>query len=194
MSLHFPMNCSLVFTDKWMWFSQKCCLCNKNLYLVSWILWNLDTFYTSLSSCYFPLFHIAIMKIIKSKSKLTCNSTKNIKQYIISHSLLDKTHQAFSQVSCSCSAFSELQHPCRGCHLPWPRRSVRHHQEYRPWAWDGECSSASQYHWNVCPSEDRNFSSWFGAQRSPQTFFSCPWLLVGQQYSTQKGYHGGAYW
>lgn len=41
MPLHFPMNCSLVFTDKWMWFSEKCCLGNKNLYLVSWIFWNL---------------------------------------------------------------------------------------------------------------------------------------------------------
>lgn len=98
------------------------------------VLFWCETFYASLSSCYFPLFHTAIMKIIKRKikSKLTCNSTKNIKQYIISHPLLDKTHQAFSQVSCSCLAFSVLQRPCKGCHLPWPRRSVRHHQEYRP--------------------------------------------------------------
>ena len=105
-----------------------------------------------------------------------------------------KTHQAFSQVSCSCLAFSELQRPCKGCHLPWPHRSVKHHQEYRPWAWDGECSSASQYHWNACPFEDRNFSSWFEAQWSPQNSSSCPWLLAGQHHSTQKGYHGGAYW
>ena len=105
-----------------------------------------------------------------------------------------KSHQAFSQVSCSCLAFSKLQRPCKGCHLPWPHRSVKHHQEYRPWAWDVECSSASQYHWNACPFEDRNFSSWFEAQWSPQNSSSCPWLLAGQHHSIQKGYHGGAYW